>query len=381
MANALSSFDPVGAFQRGRSGARAIERQEQQIAAQPLRNELAGLQVQQAQQALSQQETTFGQSQAIQRATILDQTADALGRLPQGQRRAAFDAFSPELSKFNIDPSQFANATFTDQELAQARTQARAFISSGGDPFTLSPGQERFTGTGQRIAGVAPKPTAFQLKPGEQRFEGGRVVATGATPQVPPEFTVGLDEDVAAKGAAAFSAAGGGNAGVKAFSDAVKTAVKKKSGAEAKRQQAGIVSFDIDRALDQSQGAFTTGFTGSLVSSVPGTPAFDLKATLDGIKANVGFGQLQQMRENSPTGGALGSVSENENRLLQSVLGNVEQSQSEEQLTRNLSRLKVIFDAVVNGSAAMPFTQEQFDALPPGTRYISPDTGTLHEKR
>jgi hypothetical protein len=148
----------------------------------------------------------------------------------------------------------------------------------------------------------------------------------------------------------------------------------------AKQQQAGIVSLDIDRALFQATESLTTGFTGSIASAVPGTAAFDLKNTLNGIKANVGFGKLQQMRENSPTGGALGSVSENENRLLQSVLGSVEQSQSQEQLTRNLSRLKVIFDAVVNGTVAIPFTQAQFDSLPSGASYISPDTGTLHRK-
>ena len=147
-----------------------------------------------------------------------------------------------------------------------------------------------------------------------------------------------------------------------------------------KRRQAAIVTFDIDRALEQADSAFTTGFTGSIASAVPGTPAFDLKSTLDTIKANVGFNKLQEMRENSPTGGALGQVSENENRLLQSVLGSLEQSQSSEQFRFNLERLKVIFDAVVNGTQAIPFTQEDFDALPSGSTYISPDTGTLHRK-
>jgi len=156
---------------------------------------------------------------------------------------------------------------------------------------------------------------------------------------------------------------------------------KKAAALEAKRQQAGLVTSDIQRALQQAEGSFTTGFTGSLTSSVPGTPAFDLNATLNGIKANVGFNKLQDMRENSPTGGALGQVSENENRLLQSVMGSVEQAQSQEQLTRNLDRLDVIFNAVIHGTAAIPFTQEQFDALPSGTRYIDPEDGNLYEKR
>jgi len=156
---------------------------------------------------------------------------------------------------------------------------------------------------------------------------------------------------------------------------------KRESAQEVKRQEAGLVGFDIQTAIDQSTGIFSTGFSGSIVSAVPGTSAFNLKATLKSIRARVGFNKLQEMRANSPTGGALGQVSDKENELLQSVLGSIDQSQSEEQLIRNLNRMKVIFNAIVHGTASIPFTQEQFDALPVGTRYISPDTGTLHEKQ
>lgn len=78
MANALATFDPVGAFQSGRERQQGIQLREEQIGQAPLRNELAGLQVQQARQTLGQQGTTFDQSQALQRATILGQSAQAL---------------------------------------------------------------------------------------------------------------------------------------------------------------------------------------------------------------------------------------------------------------------------------------------------------------
>lgn len=91
----------------------------------------------------------------------------------------------------------------------------------------------------------------------------------------------------------------------------------------------------IDRARNQASG-WTTGFVGNIGSQVPGTDAYDLSRTLDTIKSNIGFDRLQEMRDNSPTGGALGQVSEMENRLLQTVWGNLEQSQSEEQFLRNL---------------------------------------------
>ena len=66
----------------------------------------------------------------------------------------------------------------------------------------------------------------------------------------------------------------------------------------------------------------------------------DLRETLDTIKANIGFDKLQDMRANSPTGGALGQVSEFENRLLQAVQGSLDQSQSAAQLKQNLEQVK-----------------------------------------
>lgn len=99
----------------------------------------------------------------------------------------------------------------------------------------------------------------------------------------------------------------------------------------------------LDKSIDDAMnmaGWNTTGFIGQKFSGIGGTEAHDLQQTLATIKANVGFDRLQEMRANSPTGGALGSVSENENRLLQSVWGSVEQSQSADQLKRNLERLR-----------------------------------------
>lgn len=106
--------------------------------------------------------------------------------------------------------------------------------------------------------------------------------------------------------------------------------------------QNDLIVEDISRALQLADTAFTTGFTGSIAKGVPGTPAFDLAKVLDGIKANVGFDKLQNMRDNSPTGGALGQVSEWELVLLQSVLGSLEQSQTKEQFVYNLDRLQKV---------------------------------------
>lgn len=83
-------------------------------------------------------------------------------------------------------------------------------------------------------------------------------------------------------------------------------------------------------------GALSTGLIGAATSAIPGTPSRDLRATIETIKANIGFDYLQQMRELSPTGGALGQVAVQELQALQSVLGNLDATQSPEQLERNL---------------------------------------------
>lgn len=105
--------------------------------------------------------------------------------------------------------------------------------------------------------------------------------------------------------------------------------------------QNDVVNGYIDDAINKSDG-YTSGFVGSVTSNIPGTKAYDLSNTLNTIRANLGFDKLQAMRDNSPTGGALGQVSEQENRLLQSTWGSVEQSQSPTQLKANLTRIKQI---------------------------------------
>lgn len=104
-------------------------------------------------------------------------------------------------------------------------------------------------------------------------------------------------------------------------------------------RQWDIVLQDIEKAKSET-GFWTSGWAGRLSDAIPGTPAYNLARTLETIKANIGFDKLQSMRDNSPTGGALGQVSEFENRLLQAVQGSLEQGQSAEQLLANLDRIR-----------------------------------------
>lgn len=82
-----------------------------------------------------------------------------------------------------------------------------------------------------------------------------------------------------------------------------------------------------------------TGLFGSIMSAVPGTAAHDVKMDIQTIQAAVGFDRLDAMRKASPTGGALGQVSERELAQLNASLGALEQSQSREQF---ITRMKAV---------------------------------------
>jgi len=72
-----------------------------------------------------------------------------------------------------------------------------------------------------------------------------------------------------------------------------------------------------------------------------------LEETLQTIRAMQGFGELQKMRNNSVTGGALGNVSNIEIDLLQKAWTSLNQEQTDEQLASNINELMDQYERVV----------------------------------
>lgn len=99
------------------------------------------------------------------------------------------------------------------------------------------------------------------------------------------------------------------------------------------------VLVEVDKAI-KNVSAITTGIPGSILGQVPGTGAYDLRKTVQTIKANIGFQELQEMRQNSPTGGALGQVAVQELESLQATIANLDTSQSDTQLLENLKKVQ-----------------------------------------
>lgn len=93
-----------------------------------------------------------------------------------------------------------------------------------------------------------------------------------------------------------------------------------------------------NEALNHPGLAGTMGLRG-VIPNIPGTAAADAAAKLSTLKSQVAFGVLQDMRNNSKTGGALGQVSDKEGALLQANLAALEKSQSVEQMKESLQKI------------------------------------------
>lgn len=135
--------------------------------------------------------------------------------------------------------------------------------------------------------------------------------------------------------------------------------------------QAKTVLGKVDEAMGKV-GGFTAGW-GGILANVPGTKARNLQADIDTIKANLGFQQLQAMRDASPTGGALGQVTERELGFLQSTVASLDQLQSPDELRKALGQIKIHYnnwlDAVNKGQAQPAQTT--------GVRRYNPATGRV----
>jgi len=127
----------------------------------------------------------------------------------------------------------------------------------------------------------------------------------------------------------------------------------------------------IEKAVEgQEQDKFfnpfdnVTGAIGSMMSLIPGTPAHDTNANIETVISSIGFDRLQRMRDESPTGGALGQVSERELSQLNASLGNLRQSQSLEQFKRNLALVKKHYLASVEAIRQQQIEYARMNGLP-----------------
>lgn len=118
-----------------------------------------------------------------------------------------------------------------------------------------------------------------------------------------------------------------------------KAAAKEALRAKARSDTADVVLGTIADAKNVLKNTSSSPIVRLGASHVPGTDSYTLARKIDTIKANIGFDELQAMREASPTGGALGQVAVQEINYLQSTLGSLDIGLPSHELEKN-------FDAI-----------------------------------
>lgn len=227
--------------------------------------------------------------------------------------------------------------------------QAPAQIPPGGDPsmgaFMVPPGAQNVTTHMSPMPGqpaMSPQPGQLPLAPPPAVAPSGMVAGDPTTGRV----GTSPDQSPTLKGAQETA-----KLEAKHAFEMKKAEPKVRRMGLSMRTKNVMLNKSFDQALANTSG-WTTGFMGKLGSFVPGSPAFDLQESLKPIIANLGFDKLQDMRDNSPTGGALGQVSERELDLLISAVASLNTAQSEEQFRENLQTVKEHYANYLSAYAA-----------------------------
>lgn len=127
----------------------------------------------------------------------------------------------------------------------------------------------------------------------------------------------------------------------------VLTDLKNYEKAETEKAKVNAATASADRIINTVDeaiplvGITTAGVAGAL--NIPGTDGRNLEEALKTIKANLGFDRLQQMRDASKTGGALGQVAVKELEALQASIASLDRGQSPDVLKRNLEDVKFYY--------------------------------------
>lgn len=110
--------------------------------------------------------------------------------------------------------------------------------------------------------------------------------------------------------------------------------------AEAERIIKGVPDGEQDVGAKLLSLLPVTGFGSGVASNIRGTPAYDLREKLNTVGTNIFTGALAEMRANSPTGGALGSVTDVEGEKFSKILGSLDPGQSKEALLKNIETVR-----------------------------------------
>lgn len=313
--------------------------------------------------------------------------ADAFGAFGQGQQKALMTGIqSRQLSQQMRQEAAWRDAasgmpsTPEGKQLYESvpERQRASILAMGPEqgmktmaailsqrPVAASPGQTIIGADGGTTRlGYSPEDFAFR--------QAGRSVQSVNVDQGPQVGTIPQGYELRkVNGAWQMAPIPGGPAERELADKAKKTEAEKQN----TTRSGDVVVQDIDRVLSLGEKSVlpTAGLGASSLAKLPGTAAADAARLLDSVKANISFQTLTEMRKASPTGGALGAVSDREMSLLQAAMGSLEQSQSAGQFQDNLKRVRNLYLDIVHGPGqGPPRTSLSFQTQLPGGRTAEP---------
>ncbi len=288
----------------------------------------------------------------------------AEGKVAAARQKAAYDQ---ELQSAGLDPMSTLAARYNPGEFWKAQSGA---IAEQSTPYTLAPGAQRFGGDNSMVANNRQSdkpPEPFTLGPGQTRFGPDGMPLANVDP-LPPRNGIRIAPDgtvVIGGPAEDGSQLTGPNANEKSY-------YKDVGSYEAGKAQRETMLNNLTKARDLVSWD-STGIVGQVMKNVGGSKAVNLGERLKTVKTLIGFDKLQQMRNNSPTGGALGAITEKELAFLQSVEGSLETIQSDKQLAEVLDEVEASIGRIAAAQdAAFAY---QYQALNPGQTRGEPRSG------
>lgn len=298
-------------------------------------------------------QVTAGWEKAKRAQTVIANVATSLQSIPYEQRKARISQLAPQLVQQGIPQDAISGFDPTDDNIANARAvagQYSQFTDIKGDPekgfYGVLP-----DGSIKEIRAPQPKQKIKAVNLGDRTEyideNTGAVVRTesrGAQPKIFAPGSGGGPGGGKLKPNYRWKADGSGGAEPIPGTKEADVRTERLHKADLLVNQLAATSGNVLNAIKTIESKTDwgeTGLVGTIAGAIPGTAAHDVQAAIDTIEANIGFGALQEMRASSPTGGALGSVTEKELNLLTSTVTSLKKSQSKEQFLQNVARVKL----------------------------------------
>ena len=137
--------------------------------------------------------------------------------------------------------------------------------------------------------------------------------------------------------------------------------------ADRPRMQRTIRSFsskrdDIEREVKEVMSLLegSTRAIDGVLQYIPGTDEKTIQGKLEMLVANIGFAEIQKMREQSKSGGALGQVTEKELAFLQAVLNRLSLFDKPEILRENLG---IVLESYDESVSSLEYNLSEMDGL------------------